>query len=167
MLQPDKDKKKTTVLGKTVNPKSTLGRYANNSLLTPDFDGNKNVSGKEFAVDMGMNIIGGGIIGKIAKSVGGKAIGKGLTRVIGSYFPSSGKNIAKKAASIVAKKRSTLKAGGVIPKGEFGYGKAQNFANANKSTISTRKGKGVVENFKNTKANAQKQLDEQLKKMKK
>ena len=116
---------------------------------------------------MGMAAIGGGIIGKIAKSVGGKAIGKGLTRVIGSYFPSSGKNIAKKAASIVAKKRSTLKAGGVIPKGEFGYGKAQNFANANKSTISTRKGKGVVENFKNTKANAQKQLNEQLKKMKK
>ena len=154
MLQPDKDKKKTTVLGKTVNPKSTLGRYANNSLLTPDFDGNKNVSGKEFAVDMGMNIIGGGIIGKIAKSVGGKAIGKGLTRVIGSYFPSSGKNIAKKAASIVAKKRSTLKTNAI--------------KEPSPKTNSIFEGRvNDVENVKLTPVKARKQLDEQLKKMKK
>ena len=167
MLQPDKDKKSRTVFGKTPKPKSMLGRYVNHSSMNPDFSGDNNVSGGELAADMGMAAIGGGIIGKIAKSVGGKAIGKGLTRLMGSYFPSSGKSIAKKAASIVAKKRATLNSGGVIPKGEFGYGKAQNFANANKPSISTRTGTDVVENWKTTKGNAKKQLDEQLKKMKK
>ena len=29
--------KNTTVLGKTVNPKSTLGKYANNPWMGPDF----------------------------------------------------------------------------------------------------------------------------------
>lgn len=132
MPDPNKKKKSTTVLGKTVNPKSILGRYANSPSMTPDLSGDKNISGGELAADAAMSAIGGGIIGKLAKSVGGKAIGKGLTRLVSNYFPSSGKSIAKEAASIVAKKRATLKAGGVISKGEFGYGKSQNFANAAK-----------------------------------
>ena len=52
-------------------------------------------------------------------------------------------------------------------KGAFNIKKLAGFANANKSIISTRKGKGVIENWKTTKGNAKKQLDEQLKKMKK
>ena len=143
MLQPGKNKKSTTVLGKTVNPKSTLSKYVNSSLMTPDLSGDKNISGGELAADIGMSVIGGGIISKLAKSVGGKAIGKGLTRLVSNYFPSSGSKIAKEAASIVAKKRKTLKAGGVIPKGEFGYGKGQNFANAAKKPAKEIKYKSI------------------------
>tara|TARA_R100000951_G_scaffold90300_1_gene78527 strand:+ start:145 stop:705 length:561 start_codon:yes stop_codon:yes gene_type:complete len=133
--------KNTTVLGKIPKPKSTLGKYVNDPLMGPDFSGDKNISGGELAADAAMSLIGGKLAGKALSKIGGgniKRIGSKVSKFFNSYInPSSGKNIAKEAASIVAKKRATLKAGGVIPKGEFGYGKSQNFANAAKAAKET------------------------------
>ena len=136
---PDKENK-TTILGK--DPKGVASKaYANSSIFSGDWDGDKNISGGELAAEAGMALIGGGLAKNALKKIAGKTsvkrIGKGISNFFNNFInPSDGKKISQEATSIVAKKRATLKAGGVIPKGEFGFGKSQNFANAaKKSTV--------------------------------
>lgn len=165
--------KKTTILNK--KPKGFASKaYANSSIFSGDLDGDKNISGPELAVDASLALIGGGSIAKNAlKKIAGrtsvKRIGKGISNFFNNYInPSSGKSIANQAKGLIKERDAILNSGGVIPKKGLGRGKAQNFANAtknNKPSISTRKGPDVVENWKNTKANAQTQLTEQLKKI--
>tara|TARA_R110000751_G_scaffold118216_1_gene218566 strand:+ start:89 stop:565 length:477 start_codon:yes stop_codon:yes gene_type:complete len=110
-------------------------------LQSLDVGGDGNTSIGDIGLEAGISLIGGKLAGKALSKIGGrniKSIGGKVSKFFNSYInPSSGKKIAKEATSIVAKKRATLKAGGVIPKGEFGYGKSQNFANTNakKSTV--------------------------------
>ena len=181
MLQPKKNKKSNTILGKTPKPGSTLSKVVNDSFLSPDISGDGNVSGLELAAEAGMALVGGGLAKKALTKIAGKTsikrIGSKVSKFFNNYInPADGKKISQEATSIVAKKRATLKAGGVIPKGEFGFGKSQNFANAaKKPTVpketkytSIDKGPTKREGYfgmsnKSTVSKAKVQLDEQIK----
>tara|TARA_R110000796_G_C14272127_1_gene401424 strand:+ start:102 stop:518 length:417 start_codon:yes stop_codon:yes gene_type:complete len=119
---PDKENK-TTILGK--DPKGVASKaYANSSIFSGDWDGDKNISGGELAAEAGMALIGSGLAKNALKKIAGKTsvkrIGKGISNFFNNYInPSDGKKIEK----ALAEKRSGKK----LSQGQWGYGKAANF----------------------------------------
>ena len=67
---PDKENK-TTILGK--DPKGGASKaYANSSIFSGDWDGDKNISGGELAAEAGMALIGSGLAKNALKKIAGK-----------------------------------------------------------------------------------------------
>ena len=188
---PDKENK-TTILGK--DPKGGASKaYANSSIFSGDWDGDKNISGGELAAEAGMALIGSGLAKNALKKIAGKTsikrIGPKVSKFFNNYInPASGKKIDQQAKTLINERNATLAKGGVIQEGKLGFKTAPSMANARKQAQnnidfnkpisevnlktnakksvvpSTRKGKGDVQNWKTTPADAKKQLKEQLEK---
>jgi len=131
MKQPPKDK---SIFNKEF--KKEDNRPTTQYLKSLDVGGDGNTSISDVGIEAGISLIGGKLAGKALAKIGGrniKSIGSKVSKFFNNYInPSSGKDIAKQAKTLINKRNTTLAKGNVIPKGELGYKTAQSMSNARK-----------------------------------